>query len=347
MRTDVGRGTVPVKDLTEMTEINKNFPMALHLSENLSWSIAGTPETRLWVEQLAWIMGLRQVSFNGSPSLIFCRSVLDERKKDQCIQTLSKIVSRELPLGGWRSSKGNIMEVWSHEESSNAIFDLGEKSMNEIVILQMSSVAQFLFRKAAFLGGIPFHSALLDCMGRGVLLAAQGGGGKSTCSRRIPAPWRALCDDETVVIKNSESNFRVHPFPTWSEYIWRRSTPTWDVQRNLPLAAVFFLEQAEKDEVISLGKATATACINRSAREPLDLIRVDCDPEEKRKIRKRVFENAAELAKAVPTYRLKVSLTGRFWEKIEEVLEREPSAKDEKKEGVRYEGRSSAEALRS
>lgn len=36
--------------------------------------------------------------------------------------------------------------------------------------------------------------------------------------------------------------------------------------------------------------------------------------------RKQVFANAASLAAAVPAYRLNVSLTGRFWEKIEDVL---------------------------
>jgi hypothetical protein len=34
----------------------------------------------------------------------------------------------------------------------------------------------------------------------------------------------------------------------------------------------------------------------------------------------KLFENATELAKAVPAFRLQVSLEGRFWEEMEKVL---------------------------
>ena len=39
-----------------------------------------------------------------------------------------------------------------------------------------------------------------------------------------------------------------------------------------------------------------------------------------RRVRARIFENACSLAASVPVYRLRLSLTGRFWENIEEVL---------------------------
>jgi hypothetical protein len=42
--------------------------------------------------------------------------------------------------------------------------------------------------------------------------------------------------------------------------------------------------------------------------------------EEVSNLRKNLFENSCRLAKAVPAFRLKASLKGRFWEKIEEVL---------------------------
>ncbi len=35
-----------------------------------------------------------------------------------------------------------------------------------------------------------------------------------------------------------------------------------------------------------------------------------------------IFDNAVSIARDIPAYILRVSLQGRFWEKIEEVLEK-------------------------
>jgi hypothetical protein len=43
---------------------------------------------------------------------------------------------------------------------------------------------------------------------------------------------------------------------------------------------------------------------------------------EKKLLGGNAFANAAAMAEAVPTYILRLSLTGRFWEKIEKVLEK-------------------------
>lgn len=42
---------------------------------------------------------------------------------------------------------------------------------------------------------------------------------------------------------------------------------------------------------------------------------------EEKVIRKKLFDNACQLAKAVPVFSLRVSLNGRFWENMEKVLE--------------------------
>ena len=138
----------------------------------------------------------------------------------------------------------------------------------------------------------------------------------------------------------------MHPFPTWSEYAWGKSTSTWDVEHRLPLSSVFFLEQAEKDQVIPLEKAKAVVYMVHSANEALYSI-IGYSSEERRHVHEKVLENACELAKNVPAYILQVSLTGRFWEKIEEVLELGPHSKEKEREfkGVMYEGRSGTEAL--
>jgi len=175
-------------------------------------------------------------------------------------------------------------------------------------------------------GGLPLHGALIERDGTGVLLIGSGGTGKSTCSRRIPDPWRALADDEAIVLpaggaeRGSEARYLLHPLPTWSDYLLNRSHGSWDVRRTVPLRAFFFLERAEKDSVHPVGQGNAAVLLNQSAsqvmRRKLEMGEEPLTPA----VRKDIFNTAGELAVMVPAYRLKVSLRGRFWEEIGSVL---------------------------
>jgi SynChlorMet cassette protein ScmC len=112
----------------------------------------------------------------------------------------------------------------------------------------------------------------------------------------------------------------VHPFPTWSDHLWRRSEPTWDVQRSLPLSAIVFLEQGPTDEAIPIGKGEATACIMESASQVCHSFWRDLALGEKRGLKEKVFDNACELARSIPAFKLRLSLDGRFWEELDRIL---------------------------
>jgi hypothetical protein len=45
------------------------------------------------------------------------------------------------------------------------------------------------------------------------------------------------------------------------------------------------------------------------------------DQKDQREFREELFNNACRMAKKIPCYRLYVGLHGRFWEKMENVLE--------------------------
>jgi SynChlorMet cassette protein ScmC len=169
-------------------------------------------------------------------------------------------------------------------------------------------------------GGLPLHAALVSREGIGVLLAAPAGSGKSTCCSRLPAPWETLCDDETLIVRDEQNHYLAHPFPTWSDYIFRTSERTWNVQDSVPLPVVFFLEQAPTDEVIPMGEGQAAVRFNQLATEVCwrHWHRFDC--KRQRRLKQRLFHNASEFAKAIPAYRLRASLNGRFWEQMERVL---------------------------
>jgi SynChlorMet cassette protein ScmC len=132
--------------------------------------------------------------------------------------------------------------------------------------------------------------------------------------------WKPLCDDETLVVLDKQKKYRAHPFPTWSDYFWKRAENTWNVQYSVPLGGVFFLQQSETDEVVSLGEAEAAILMNESAIQVCQKFWRRLDRENLRKLRRELFNNASEMAKRIPAFILRVSLHGRFWEEMEKAL---------------------------
>ena len=152
------------------------------------------------------------------------------------------------------------------------------------------------------------------------LIAAAGDTGKSTCYRRLPAPWKPLCDDQVLVLSLGGGRYMAHPFPTWSDYLWRKSTNTWNCSVGVPLKAVFFLEQASNDAVIPLQPGRAVVPMLNSAKELWQTHWSRLETSLKSSQAERVFGNALAMAKTLPAYRLQATLHGQFWKEIEKVL---------------------------
>ena len=169
-------------------------------------------------------------------------------------------------------------------------------------------------------GGLPVHTALVERAGEGVLIVAKGGTGKSTCCRRIPLPWHGLCDDEALIVKTGKNYYDVHPFPTWSEHMWGPSELSWQVERHVRLSAIFFLERADIDASIPYPRWQAATSLYISSVEAFGKYEMNMDTAHTTKFRARMLDNACQIALAVPAYVLKASLTGQFWDAIEQVL---------------------------
>ena len=200
------------------------------------------------------------------------------------------------------------------------ICEIGHEEGHELDILRMLMALYPIFEGVQQLGGLSLHAALVERNGTGILLAASGDTGKSTCCRRFPSPWQPLCDDQTLVVRDNQKQYLAHPLPTWSEYLMRRSNTTWDVQRPVPVSAIFFLEQAETDEVVSIGEGQTAMLISQSANEVSRPGWGYLDGDQVKTRRKKLFDNACELARTVPAFVLRATLEGRFWEKMERVL---------------------------
>jgi SynChlorMet cassette protein ScmC len=179
-----------------------------------------------------------------------------------------------------------------------------------------------IYCQALNAGGMPLHATLVELNGKGFAIAAPGGIGKSTCARRIPHPWIPLSDDEMLVVRDSYGRYYAHPFPTWREYLEHKSNKTWNVQYHIPLAGIFFLLHSDNDEVEIIGKGKASALIYRSSSQVFHKNWLKMNPNNRDSVRAKVFQNACTMAEAVPAFFLKATLTGSFWENMEEALKR-------------------------
>ncbi len=196
--------------------------------------------------------------------------------------------------------------------------------------IAMMRVADVLARDAQRRGAVLVHGTLAELDGVGVVLAGTSQVGKSTAARRLPAPWRALADDTVLVVPDTGGGYRAHPWPTWSRFFDGEAevggeNGVWDVQSSVPLAAVFFLSQADEDRVEPLEhSAQATAllvdCVEAVSR---GLVR-DLSPDVVRRLRLEQLANVEAIVAAVPTFSLQVSLTGEFWRLLEGALAQLP-----------------------
>jgi len=177
-------------------------------------------------------------------------------------------------------------------------------------------------------GGVLLHSGLASLPSPspprggtewGVLLAGRSGVGKSTAARRLPPPWRALADEGTLIVKDKKGVYWAHPWLTWSRFFGPGKEDGCDareVQRAVPLRAIFILEQGAADRVEPLGAGRAVALLAELARQTAAHFLHGLPPGEIAAFNRRRFENLCALAHSVPAYALAVSLTGAFWEEI-------------------------------
>lgn len=290
-------------------------PYTLKLSNGLGWHIVASKQAAPWVDRLATTMELRRTEQYGYPKLIFL-----DKDEDVDDALFTKLHLADMPGSDWKPHDLKWLHFYSHNDVPDMICRFGNDNTHGIEIVRMWQALHPIYEQALGNGGMPFHAGLAARNGKGVLFAAPGGTGKSTCCRRLPPPWKALCDDEALLVKDTQGAYMAHPFPTWSEYLFQRSEKTWDVEQHVPLSALFFLEQAERDEVVAIGTGKASVYITESSTQ---ICRRDwryLDKKEEVRRKTMLFDNACALAKAVPAYILRVSLTGEFWKLVEEVV---------------------------
>jgi SynChlorMet cassette protein ScmC len=292
----------------------------LELADGSVWVFAATEEASGWLHELARIMELTPTGKKGTRRIYF--SAEGDLKASNPPMTIG---SGRNGKNGWRPYRnGGVYRVWRHETIPEVHMELNEAFVAhpEIKYVNMWSALREIHRHALGAGGTPIHAALASHHGRGVLIAAPGETGKSTCYRRLPGvPWQALCDDQTLVLKDHNGSFRAHPFPTWSDHLWRESKNSWAVERAVPLSAIFFLEQASTDRATPVNDpAEAVLSVFEAAKQVWSPCWERVSSDEKKNASSLLFHNVSEIAGAVPCFRLSATLEGEFWKEMEEAL---------------------------
>ncbi len=170
-------------------------------------------------------------------------------------------------------------------------------------------------------GGLLIHGALAEREGWGVVLAGPGGIGKTTASRRLPAPWRSRSDDATLIVRDEAGVYWAHPWPTWSRFLGDDEGGTWDVQRAVRLRALFFLARGESGRVDPVGSGQAAALLMQSTEQVVGPAQWGMVRDDLRALRLRRFENVTALVGAIPCHILHLSLETPFWDTVDVVLD--------------------------
>ena len=285
----------------------------LKTADNQVWGFSATEEVYTWLKPFAEIMQLKTDDCTDVTRKIFFLAL----KEDNLPPNHNK------PDEFWNLYKqGSVYRIWTHDKIPETFVELNKDFLkhDEIKYINMWSSLRPIYKYYINNGGGPIHAASAELNGKGILIAASGGTGKSTCSIRLPDYWNSMVDDTALVVKNKNNQYCIHPMPTWSDHLWNKSKTVANTSHSVPLSAIFFLEQSKEDSVIPLTNSSAVQKLFESNKQTWENFWEKIDLKEKQKMRTSIFNNVFEMAREIPCYTLNATLHGKFWEEIEKVL---------------------------
>jgi SynChlorMet cassette protein ScmC len=193
-------------------------------------------------------------------------------------------------------------------------------SENENALAPQLKISMIIALHSQRYEALLLHGALAAIDKYGVILAGSGGAGKTTASNRLPIPWRSLCDDTTLVVKDRQGKYWAHPWPTWSKIMLGEANVSWDVQQAVPLVGIFYLSRSQGIQIDPVGSGKAACMLAESAEQASLYIPHVTHEDHLREHLLERFDNACSLARSVPCYTLHLNLHDPFWHEIEQAI---------------------------
>lgn len=299
----------------------KPSAFGLKLANGQSWCLVGSDAVASWLGRLAKILGLQHSDMSECARLVFVEGRNGMSKSP--VATMAPDLAVGLPVHGWHVQDCKAVRLWSHDAVPDVICELGQPEGHEIDIIRMWICLRVVYARALAAGGIWAHTALIARGGHAVMLAAHGGGGKSTTCRRLVPPWRWLADDQALLVLDQQGRYVGHPLPTWSDHLMRRASAGHakvGVEATVLLRAMLFLEQATSDELVPIGQGEAAMRLYEAAHQAWAPHLRDLDCEHESAMRRQLFESGCGLAKITPAFVLKATLDGYLHKHMDKAL---------------------------
>ena len=264
------------------------------------------------------------VPFSGQPERVLhllefhpTRQEYADISEHRLPDRLANELPQYVPQCGWRLTGDETgLLCWYQDETEHAI-----GSYHSLPGVQPSPFHlpwQLMLQDMIQAGGGILHGGLALYHGRGYLLTAPPGGGKTTALSRLPAPWQVLADDTSLVWPGPAGKFRGSPLPTWSVLLSRSEAipaiERWQVGRAVDLAGVMLLRKARRERLSPLPPIQAAQHLYRALSEHPRVV------SNRTPFRLQLFHTACCLARAIPCWELELTRHGRFWDVLGEAL---------------------------
>jgi len=280
--------------------MNFTFPnYALNLADGSQWNIhAGDAQALQIVSQLGKVMQLSRGG-NAGRTLWVTVNHTDSVKK---------------PI-----SKDPVITVPPDVRPPLRTCVLSPPIDRDMLTIQMMRLSLEIVRDVQSRGGLLLHGALAENGSMGVILTGPGQVGKTTASRRLPPPWHSLCDDATLIVNDRKGDHHAHPWPTWSRLYSGGPGGSWDVQRAVPLQAIFFLAQSPDNRVSHINTGQAIAMLMESVQQVSRPMTRNLKESDIHAFHREQLAAASRVAHVIPIYMLHINRNGNFWKEIERV----------------------------
>ena len=195
--------------------------------------------------------------------------------------------------GEWRFERGDFRATWSQESRQGLI----RQSANPYSIDSVLRITHTLL--LARTGGFLLHASSAVRNGKAFLFSGLSEAGKTTIARLAPSDV-ALLTDEASYVRRVADQYVAYGTPFAGEL----GEPGKNV--SAPIAAVYLLEKASENRIVSIEPAVAVRRLLRNilffAHDP-ELVRL-------------VFESACAFVASVPVFQLSFYPDERVWDLI-------------------------------